>query len=369
MNYEQDRGVELTGNVVSDYEVLNAYSYSNSRQFRRFDWRPGRNCELAPLSVFRVEQALIGPFCIPFDLRRRLVFRNHFYEDGSWFPVDALVRRDAYQHQRRPGPKLDGPVLLLGGAPDLNHFHWLLSWFARLAIVDILAPHLLRDPNLPVLIDSRAQREPFLTHVRSFGVADDRLVWIDPDHDYEVEDAFLVTLPSQNEYHPEVLRTLAGRLIAGAGANRGGRRRRRLWVSRERLPPPKRRVSNMADLQGVLDSAGLEQVNLEDMSASQQIAMFAEAELVVGVHGAGLANMIFCPPDCRLLIIEKPFNAFIGLARTFTVLAEACELRHEVLVADVDVRPDTDYIDMLNAHNQDVVIDPGQLADALRRLI
>ncbi|WP_174300512.1 DUF563 domain-containing protein [Caulobacter sp. S45] len=368
MNDEREHRVELTGKVVSDYEVLAQYSYASSRQFRKFDWRPGRSCELAPLSVFQVEQALIGPFCIPFDLQRRLVFRNHFYEDGSWFPVDALVRRDTYQHLRRPGPKLQGPALLLGGAPDLNYFHWLLSWFARLAIVELLAPELLLDSSLPVLIDSRAQREPFLAHLGSFGVTGDRLVWIDPDQDYEVEDAFLVTLPSQNEYHPDVLRSLSARLIASVGANRRGRRRPRLWISREQLSP-KRRVANMADLEGVLDSAGLERANLEHMSASEQIEMFAEAELVVGVHGAGLANMIFCPADCRLLIIEKPFNVFLGLARTFTVLAEACELRHEVLVADVDVQLDTDYNDMLNAHNQDVVIDPDQLAAALRRLI
>ena len=369
MNEEEQGLDQLTGKVVSDHEVLGDYQYVRSRQFQKLDWRDGRSWAAAPLSVFQVENVLVGPFCIPFDLQRRLAFRNHFYEDGGWFPVGPLVGGDTYRHRRRPGPKLEGPLLLLGGAPDLNYYHWLLSWCSRLAVVELLAPELLLDSSLPILIDARAQREPFLTHIRSFGISDSRMVWTGCDYDYEVKDAFLVTLPSQNDYHPEVLRSLSDRLIASAGANRRGHRRRRLWISREQFDAPKRRVANIAELEHVLVGAGLERVSLERMSASEQIEMFADAELVVGVHGAGLANMIFCPADCRLLIIEKPFNVGFGLAQTFTVLAEACKLRHEVLVADVDIRPGTDYRDLVNAHHQDVVVDPEELSTLLRRLL
>ncbi|WP_272506981.1 glycosyltransferase 61 family protein [Salinibacter sp.] len=33
---------------------------------------------------------------------------------------------------------------------------------------------------------------------------------------------------------------------------------------------------------------------MEDLSFPDQVELFAESEIVVGAHGAGLANLLFC---------------------------------------------------------------------------
>ncbi len=46
---------------------------------------------------------------------------------------------------------------------------------------------------------------------------------------------------------------------------------------------------------------GVEPVVLEGRSLGDQAALFADAELVVAPHGAGLTNLVFAPRDCRVV--------------------------------------------------------------------
>jgi hypothetical protein len=65
---------------------------------------------------------------------------------------------------------------------------------------------------------------------------------------------------------------------------------RRIFVDRRRGP---RRVLNRAELEGVLARHGVEFVEPSSLSPQDEIALFRDAELVVGVTGSGLANTLF----------------------------------------------------------------------------
>jgi hypothetical protein len=79
--------------------------------------------------------------------------------------------------------------------------------------------------------------------------------------------------------------------------------------------------------------------------------------------------MIFCPPDCKILLIEKDFNVTVGLDRTFATLAQACGLRHEVLLTPHHPVDGVDYSQFFNLHHADVVIDPAALTIALGHMV
>ena len=44
----------------------------------------------------------------------------------------------------------------------------------------------------------------------------------------------------------------------------------------------------------------------EDLSFSEQVSLFAEARVVVSLHGAGLSNIIFAPPAAHVVEIADP---------------------------------------------------------------
>ncbi len=67
-----------------------------------------------------------------------------------------------------------------------------------------------------------------------------------------------------------------------------------------------RRLKNEEAIQEYLSAQGIDILNLEDFSLDQQVQLFSQAELVIGFHGAGLANTAYCSPQARVIEIADP---------------------------------------------------------------
>lgn len=62
-------------------------------------------------------------------------------------------------------------------------------------------------------------------------------------------------------------------------------------------------MTNKEEVSKALSAYGFQTVRLSEHAFSDQIRLFADAEIVVAPHGAGLANMMSAPTDCLLLEI------------------------------------------------------------------
>lgn len=78
-------------------------------------------------------------------------------------------------------------------------------------------------------------------------------------------------------------------------------RGRRLLVSR--ADARYRRLANEPDVAALLAQHGFELIQPGRMGLDDQVAAFAAASHVVAVHGAALANLVFCPPGAHVLEI------------------------------------------------------------------
>jgi hypothetical protein len=65
---------------------------------------------------------------------------------------------------------------------------------------------------------------------------------------------------------------------------------RRLFVTRHH---EHRTVSNLAEIESIARTAGLEVIEPAELTLDQQIELFGAARKVVGVHGGGMTNIIF----------------------------------------------------------------------------
>lgn|GEM_PF-3499308 len=134
---------------------------------------------------------------------------------------------------------------------------------------------------------------------------------------------------------------------------------RDLWRIRDRLrsayaagsPPPSRRllisrrdaverrvVNEEALLRGLRD-LGFQLVVLGGLAVGEQVRLFAEAEVVVGTHGAGLTNILFAPQSCR--VVELTVERHLG--PSYVIISStlgqpygyvSCEPRGRHLAAD-----------------------------------
>ncbi len=67
-----------------------------------------------------------------------------------------------------------------------------------------------------------------------------------------------------------------------------------------------RKIINEAKIVELVKSHGFQVVFCEDLSYSQQVQLFAEAELVVGMHGAGLVNQIYMSEGRKVSGAQAP---------------------------------------------------------------
>lgn len=69
-----------------------------------------------------------------------------------------------------------------------------------------------------------------------------------------------------------------------------------------------RNLQNRDSIIGLFRKSGidLQMVFLEGMPVANQIELFSNAEVIVGVHGAGFANLTFCNPECRVIEVASP---------------------------------------------------------------
>jgi hypothetical protein len=103
-----------------------------------------------------------------------------------------------------------------------------------------------------------------------------------------------------------------------------------VYISRRKAA---RQVANEEDLfEDCLHDAGFVSYVMEDMPVIDQIALMAQAEFLVGPHGGGFANLMFCQPG--RLVLEMFSETWI--ADYFFAMAQANGMHYGNIVNKVD---------------------------------
>lgn len=81
---------------------------------------------------------------------------------------------------------------------------------------------------------------------------------------------------------------------------------RRVFISRRKRG--KRTLTNDAAVFAALAPLGFRRYDLETMPVAEQVRLFFEAACVVGPHGAGMTNLVFCRPGAKVVEINTPYR-------------------------------------------------------------
>ena len=211
------------------------------------------------------------------------------YEGNWWRPYlqdhPAYKRRLALKRRRLSGNIYS---LLSLWAPEF--YHWFHDVLPRL---EMALPHL--PPDTRFLINSNPKAWQ-LDSLIAFGIGPGRLE-IQPDGMHtRVEKLWFATPVGHSSLGSGlVMRRLARRLRRHFVDDNSAEKLRRLYVSRRKAAD--RRIVNESEIKPLLAEHGLETVLCEDLSLAQQVRLFAKTTAIVGAHGAGLTNLIYCMPD------------------------------------------------------------------------
>jgi capsular polysaccharide biosynthesis protein len=99
------------------------------------------------------------------------------------------------------------------------------------------------------------------------------------------------------------LATVRKQILSRVSASSGGAKR--IYLSRK--GDEKRRMINEAAFEDALTARGFVILDASSASVEEQVAVFRDAEVVVGATGAAFANCLFCSPGTRVFEIQ-PIN-------------------------------------------------------------
>lgn len=104
-------------------------------------------------------------------------------------------------------------------------------------------------------------------------------------------------------------------------------------------------MENDAEVVEALRTLGFERVLCENLSFAKQVACFADAQFVVGPHGGGLTNTMWCSPGTKVLelfLSESVRRCYWSIARAIGLnhacgVCEASETAHGMHAMNCDV--------------------------------
>jgi hypothetical protein len=216
---------------------------------------------------------------------------------------------DSYQ-------KISGRVAVIAQQAHSNYCHFFNEILERLALLEM---HGIQYDYLYVMCHSKFVKDA----LRLWGVDESKI--IHPTTCNFAIQADTLILPSlvlntNNGFfhagvntHPYTLKYVREKLLKNAQEEiKKDRFSHRIFISRR--DAPSRRILNEDEIVELLKTKGFERYDTGKMSVVEQIALFANADIVMGEHGAGLTNVMFCKQGTQIIEL---FQALIDTSFWF----------------------------------------------------
>ncbi len=207
--------------------------------------------------------------------------------------------------------KIKGKVLSLlsGGGANKNYFHWLFDVLPRISILENFDKKIVPDYLLTPCHDLQFQKESLsflgfndrklLSSVKYRHIECDNLIVT--DHPYNItgdSDVDHETIPIW------ISSWLKKKFLK---FKKLGNYNPRIYIDRKSTEDTnfKRAIYNEDELKTFLKEHNFEIVKLEEKTFDEQISIFNSAELIIGLHGAGFANISFCKKNTKVIELRS----------------------------------------------------------------
>lgn len=263
---------------------------------------------------------LLGSLAVPFLADNMIASQNIVAENYNAWRTAVDVR--AYLFNKIPVSRL--PVIDIAcsmvGLWSTSYFHWLVEYLPRLQFLQEIDRQQGRKSQL--VVDASMPKWQ-VDSLRLMGYTPaDLLPWNGrasfvrnlvipayPRRLCEPDRRFSMVSPSALKW----LRSTVTSHLPSTGSAQAASFSERILISRGQAAG--RRVVNEQELLNVLSKRGFVAYSLEDLSFEDQVRLFMGAKVVIGPHGAGLANMIFSQDLKVIELCGGPANAsFFTLA-------------------------------------------------------
>ncbi|MDI1323154.1 MAG: glycosyltransferase family 61 protein [Algoriphagus sp.] len=211
-------------------------------------------------------------FCLPIQLRGKHKVLKHFIK-LQFFPLVKIEE-----------------AIWISDLWSKNYFHWILECLPR-----ILASRKL-GINSPLLLPEYIYFTPYIQESLNDLKID--TITFDFKKTVSVKSLYLPSHDSPCAFDPNYLWDLI-QSFQNIDCLKFRPPFRKVYISRKNAL--KRKVSNEQELIPILEEEGFEVVQMEKLTFKQQRKLMSETKVLLSIHGAGLANLIFLPKQSKVV--------------------------------------------------------------------
>ncbi len=235
-----------------------------------------------------------------------------------------------------------------------NIGHWMIDGISRLFLA--LKHHSLEDID-QVLVPKLKygfQRESLL----ALGIPDHKIVEVDVLDCVRCEQLIVTTAPrgfSSSSTPGWLIDGFREALLPAQASVKTGKR---IYISRR--DAGSRKFVNEEEIIACLEGLGFEAVEMSDYGFNEKIALFAQAEIIVGLTGAGLTNMLFCRPNaCVVELFPASYVTYF-----YTSIGCYLGLDYDYIVFD-----NASMLSSMNRYYGNLSLDTAVLSDKLAEVL
>ncbi len=322
-----------------------------------------------PISFINVKNAIVSMEGVVFSAGTIITESLGFPQQADWFRQPYLTlnkiffRCHSLDTQQR--------YLLVHDAWSAGYFHWMSETLCRIMAADtLLDSHTVILPSQNNSIYSRRsalgsifktkQAVKMTEGIHAESLQPFRLkniTYIKNNEYLKVPNLTIVShLATTGNYNDNIVNALRQRYLSYFELiDRKNSPRRKLYISRRNAS--RRRVINEASVTDLLKKYNYQITTWERFCFRDQVTLASESDVLIGLHGAGLTNIMFMSSGTYLLELrvkgDKANNCYFSLASALKInyLYQECEK-----VSDADTQ------------NADVLVDIQELAASLTRI-
>lgn len=201
--------------------------------------------------------------------------------------------------------RISGTVAVLNSAGLNNYFHYLFDTLGRLQYFNKI------DFNIDyyyTAYNTKFQKEL----LDLFGIPQNKIIKAGKNTHLEAEHLLVTSLPGDNtmadeRYKPykdyETYRYVSHVVLTKIPGTTAKDNSQFVYIQRR----GNRAIENEAELlEGLQNIGSWKIVRLEEYAVIEQANLFHNAKVIVALHGAGLANLIYCKPHTTVVEITNP---------------------------------------------------------------
>ena len=273
--------------------------------------------------------------------------------DTAFIIENKLIKGPSFQHRnpknaditenvviQKGTPKLKkrlkGSVLslLTGGGGNSNYWHWLFDVLPRIKILDGIKK--LDEINFFLLPDNKKKfqkesldllnipKKKIISSINFRHIVADKVIAV--DHPYVIKNDPSNEIQNIPIWIIEYLRN------SFKSKTNNKKFPKKIYIDRRDATSNHRhlrKILNENEVKNFLLKKGYSIIALSELSFDDQVNLFSNASNIIGLHGAGFANLVFCEPGTKVLELKSKNAGFM-----YANLAKKVSLQYN----DISVR-------------------------------